>query len=257
LAPREQKLLSDLAAQAALVLRNASLTAELVDRLAELRASRQRLVQAQNDARRRLERNLHDGAQQQLVAIKIKLGLAHRMADTGQSLGPLLSALADETGEAIDTLRDLARGIYPPVLADQGLLAALRAQAAKAPLHVTVEAGDVGRFDQDTEAAVYFCCLEALQNIVKYAEASSARIDLQYDGNGLQFSVSDNGVGFDPNAVERGAGLQNIADRVDALDGSLTIESRPGAGTVLRGCLPAVPHTADADAAHQPAVQPI
>jgi signal transduction histidine kinase len=256
LAPREQKLLTDLAAQAALMMRNARLTAELVDRLDELRASRQRLVQATDDARRRLERNLHDGAQQQLVAIKIKLGLAHRMADGDQTLGPLLATLADETGDAIDNLRDLARGIYPPVLADQGLLAALRAQAAKAPLDVSVTARDVGRFHQNVEAAVYFCCLEALQNIVKYASADHAHIDLGFDGTQLQFSITDDGVGFDPRAVEHGTGLQNIADRLDALDGTLQIESRPGGGTTLRGRLPAPAQEADQGSAAPPA-QPI
>jgi signal transduction histidine kinase len=242
LALREHKLLTDLAAQAALVLRNAQLTAELVGRLAELRASRQRLVQATDDTRRQLERNLHDGAQQQLVAIKIKLGLAHRMADGDQTLGPLLSTLADETGDAIDNLRDLARGIYPPLLADQGLVAALRAQATKAPLDVTVEAGDIGRFHQNVEAAVYFCCLEALQNIVKYAGADHAHITLDFNGSSLlRFSVRDNGVGFDPESTGRGAGLQNIADRLDALDGTLQIDSQPGAGTTLRGSLPGTP----------------
>jgi signal transduction histidine kinase len=256
LAPREHKLLTDLAAQAALVLRNARLTAELVDRLAELRASRQRLVQATDDARRRLERNLHDGAQQQLVAIKIKLGLAHRMANGDQTLGTLLSALADETGDAIDNLRDLARGIYPPLLADQGLVAALRAQASKAALDVTVAARDVGRFHQNVEAAVYFCCLEALQNIFKYAAADHAHIDLGFDGAQLWFSIRDDGVGFDPAAVERGAGLQNIADRLDALDGTLRIESRPGGGTTLHGCLPGIPQAADPHERSTPA-QPI
>jgi signal transduction histidine kinase len=255
LAPREHKLLVDLAAQAALVLRNARLTAELVDRLAELRASRQRLVQATDETRRRLERNLHDGAQQQLVAIKIKLGLAHRMVDGDAALGQLLAGLADETGDAIDNLRDLARGIYPPLLADQGLVAALRAQAAKAPLEVTVEAGEVGRFHQDVEAAVYFSCLEALQNIVKYADADDAHIDLDFDGTHLQFAIRDSGVGFDPAATERGAGLQNIVDRLDALDGILQIESRPGGGTTLRGRLPA-PRVAEG-ASSRPAAQPI
>jgi signal transduction histidine kinase len=255
LAPVEHTLLTDLAAQAALVLRNARLTADLVDRLGELRASRQRLVQATDDARRRLERNLHDGAQQQLVAIKIKLGLAQRMADGNQSLAQLLAGLAEETGDAIDNLRDLARGIYPPLLADQGLVAALRAQAAKAPLDMTVEAGDLGRFHQNVEAAVYFCCLEALQNIVKHADAEHAHIDLEFDGAYVHFVVRDNGVGFDPAATERGAGLQNIADRLDALDGTLQVESRPGGGTSLRGRLLARPVTDDANA--QSAAQPI
>lgn len=244
LSPHEQKLLSDLAAQAALVLRNARLTAELFDRLVELRASRQRLVRAQDDARRRLERNLHDGAQQQLVAIKIKLGLARRMVESGEPVSELLSALADETGDAIDILRDLARGIYPPLLIDQGLVAALRAQSAKAPLDVSVVAGAVGRLHQNVEAAVYFCCMEALQNVVKHAAARSARITLTLLGSKLHFSVHDDGVGFDPREVPRGGGLQNIADRVDALDGTLRIESEAGAGTTVSGCLPA---TAPAD----------
>ena len=244
LPPREHKLLADLAAQAALVLRNARLTAELVDRLGELRASRQRLVQATDDARRRLERNLHDGAQQQLVAIKIKLGLAHRMADADQPLGRLLAGLAEETGEAIDNLRDLARGIYPPLLADQGLVDALRAQAAKAPMAVSVEDIDVGRYHQNVEAAVYFCCLEALQNVVKYAEADHAHIELHDDGRLLHFRVRDDGVGFDPQTTGRGAGLQNIADRLDALDGAVRITSHPGGGTTLHGSLPPTPPAA-------------
>jgi signal transduction histidine kinase len=120
-----------------------------------------------------------------------------------------------------------------------------------------VTANDIGRFHQNVEAAVYFCCLEALQNIAKYAEAGTAHIDLVLDGTQLRFSVRDDGVGFDPQAVPRGAGLQNITDRLDALDGALAIESRPGAGTTLRGCLPATPQRAEADAPPEQAAQPI
>ena len=127
-------------------------------------------------------------------------------------------------------------------------------QAAKAPLDVSVDARDIGRFHQNVEAAVYFCCLEALQNIVKYAGADHAHITMELDGTDLRFAIRDDGAGFDPDAVERGAGLQNIADRLDALDGTLHIESRPGHGTTLHGRLPGIPQTADPRAR---AAQPI
>ncbi|MDQ3973290.1 MAG: histidine kinase [Actinomycetota bacterium] len=192
----EERLLADLASQTGLLLRNVRLTTELLLRLDELRASRQRLVSAQDQARRQLERNLHDGAQQQLVALKVKLGLARRLAEAGKPVEQLLGQLGDETDDAIDTLRDLARGIYPPLLADQGLAAALRAQANKAPLPVAVEADALGRYPQEVEAAVYFCCLEGLQNVSKYADASSVTIRLGEDGGWLRFSVSDEGGGF-------------------------------------------------------------
>ncbi|HVL99520.1 MAG TPA: ATP-binding protein [Egibacteraceae bacterium] len=238
LGPTEEKLLGDLAAQAGLVLRNARLTTELLERLAELRASRQRLVSAQDEVRRRLERNIHDGAQQQLVALKVKIRLAERMVEKGRPVDELLHTLAAETDEAIDTLRDLARGIYPPLLAAEGLPAALRAQAAKAPLPVAVSAEGIGRYDQALEAAVYFCCLEALQNIAKYAEASRAEISLVDDGETLRFTVTDDGHGFDPVKTAHGLGLQNMADRVDALGGRLVVGSAPGEGTTVTGSVP-------------------
>ncbi|HVM15631.1 MAG TPA: ATP-binding protein, partial [Egibacteraceae bacterium] len=238
MAPTEEKLLSDLAAQAGLVLRNARLTTELLERLAELRASRQRLVSAQDEARRRLERNIHDGAQQQLVALKVRIRLAERMAEKGRPVDDLLRALAADTDEAIDTLRDLARGIYPPLLAAEGLPTALRAQAQKVPVPVDVVDEGVGRYDQALEAAVYFCCLEALQNVAKYAGASRVQITLTEDGGNLVFSVADDGSGFDTASNGRGAGLQNMEDRLDALGGRLTVRSAPGAGTTITGVLP-------------------
>ena len=241
LTPTDSTLISDLAAQAGLVLRNVRLTAELYDRLDELRASRQRLVAAQDNERRRLERDLHDGAQQQLVALKIKLGLARTIAEREDAIkaAQVLGQLAGDADDAITTLRDLARGIYPPLLADQGLAVALRAQAAKAPLPVTIHANDLGRYPQDTEAAVYFCCLEALQNTAKYAGATHATITLTQHHGTLEFTVADDGVGFDPDTAPPGSGLQNMADRLDAHGGTLTIDSAPGAGTAITGRLPA------------------
>jgi signal transduction histidine kinase len=238
LAPAEEKLLEDLAAQAGLLLRNVRLTAELLERLDELQASRQRLLTVQYETRRRLERNLHDGAQQQLVALKVRLGLAEKMAEQGKPVGPLLHQLADDTGEAIDNLRDLARGIYPALLAAEGLPAALRAQARKTPIPVRVVDQGIGRYAQDIEAAVYFCCLEALQNVVKYAQTDEAVITLAEQGGLLSFTISDNGQGFDPETVPKGSGLHNMADRLDALDGTLRITATPGGGTTVSGTVP-------------------
>ena len=249
LTPVDDKLLSDLAAQAGLVLRNVRLTAELMDRLEELRASRQRLVTAQDQARRRLERNLHDGAQQQLIALKIKLGLARATAEREHATAAvaLLGQLAVEADDAIDTLRDLARGIYPPLLASEGLAVALASQAGRAPLPIAVDARGVGRYAQDIEAAVYFCCLEALQNVVKHAGARSASVTLTPVDGGLRFAVADDGCGLGAE-VAMGAGLTNMTDRLDALGGALTILSAPGEGCTIVGRLPAEPF-----AAHPPA----
>jgi signal transduction histidine kinase len=239
LTPIEQKLVDDLAHQAGLVLKNVGLTSQLLARLADLRASRQRLVAAQDQERRKLERNLHDGAQQNLVAIKVKLGLAEMFAaqDPGKAKA-LLVELAADADEALDTLRDLARGIYPPLLADKGLVAALSSQARKATLPVGVDTDGVGRYDQDVEAAVYFCCLEALQNVQKYAAASGAMIRLSDVEGRLTFEVEDDGKGFDQATQKRGAGLQNMEDRVDALGGTMELRSSPGHGTALVASLP-------------------
>jgi signal transduction histidine kinase len=243
LSPIEQKLVDDLAHQAGLVLKNVGLTADLQARLVDLRASRQRLVAAQDDERRRLERNLHDGAQQHLVALKVKLGLAEMLLGRDEQRAyATLGQLKDDADEALETLRDLARGIYPPLLADKGLPTALQAQARKATLPVTIEAEGVGRYSQDTEAALYFCILEALQNIQKYAQATSAVVRLREDGDQLSVQVSDDGRGFDVAATSRGNGLTNMEDRLDALGGTLHIASTPEHGTTLRAAVP-VRHT--------------
>ena len=221
-----------MAAQAGLVLRNVAL-------IEDLRASRQRLVAAADEARRRLERNLHDGAQQRLVALRITLGLARQVAGSSpQEADELLAQTEQEAQDALEELRDLARGIYPPLLADLGLAAALEAQARKAALPVTVEAPDLGRYSQDIEAAVYFCVLEALQNAAKYAQAQQARVTLGHDGRALTFTVGDDGRGFDQAATPMGTGVQGMADRLAALGGTLRVTSAPGHGTQVTGRVP-------------------
>ena len=239
LTPIEQKLVDDLAHQAGLVLKNVGLSADLQARLEELRASRQRLVSAQDMERRRLERNLHDGAQQHLVALKVKLGLAEMLLGRDPAkAAATLEQLKGDADEALETLRDLARGIYPPLLADKGLVVALESQARKATVTVRVEAEGVERSPQDVEATVYFCVLEALQNVQKYAAASRVTVRLHQDARALRFEVEDDGKGFDAATVRTGAGLTNMRDRVDALGGSLEVESQAGAGTCVRGQLP-------------------
>lgn len=241
LTPTEEKLMADLGRQAGLVLRNIRLTAELRARLEELRASRQRVVVAGDEERRRLERNLHDGAQQELVALKVQLSLAEDMADElegdTEPLLELLAKLKQQTGDAVESLRDLARGIYPPLLAAEGLRVALNAQARKSPLDIEVDA-DIGRYPQDVEAAIYFCCLEAFQNAAKYAGDCSVRATLREEGGFLRFDVKDNGCGFDEADVERGMGSRNMADRLESLDGTLIITSVKGEGTTVTGKVP-------------------
>ena len=231
--PSKARLIRDLASQAGPVLRNVRL-------IEELRASRQRLVAAQDDERRKLERNIHDGVQQQLVALNVQLGLLASVAsrDPDQA-STMATGLQTQTMSTLDDLRDLARGIYPPLLADKGLAAAIGSQARKAAVTTTVRAEDIGRYPQDVEAAVYFTVLEAMNNVAKYAEASAAEIALAQRNGSLEFAVHDDGRGFDPDATGYGTGLQGIADRLDAVGGTLRIESAPGAGTTISGAVPA------------------
>jgi signal transduction histidine kinase len=236
LTPEQERMLSELAVQAGLVLRNVGLTAELRARLEELQRSRERLVAAQDEERRRIERNLHDGAQQQLIALAVKSRLAQQLAarDPAKS-GELLSDVQRDAEAALEDLRDLARGIYPPLLADQGLGAALEAQARKASIPVTIEVIDGARYPQAIEAAVYFCCLEALNNVAKYAEASRAIVRIARDNGWLRFEVEDDGRGFDIASTTHGTGLQGMADRLDALGGRFEVITTPGAGTTVAG----------------------
>jgi signal transduction histidine kinase len=241
LTPTEDRLLSDLGRQAGLVLRNVQLTAELRARLEELQASRVRLLSAQDEARRRLERNLHDGAQQQLVAMKVHLSLAEGVASKmpeADMLAEMLRDLKEQADDAVNTLRDLAHGIYPPLLAAEGLPVALAAQARKSTLPIEVDAEGIGRFEQEREAAVYFCTLEALQNAAKYSEATKVVVQLRHDDDNLFVIVRDDGKGFDPADFVAGAGTQNMSDRFETLGGHLEITSAPGAGTTVSGTLP-------------------
>jgi signal transduction histidine kinase len=231
--PIEEQLITDLAAQAGLVLSNVRL-------IEELRASRQRLVAAQDEERRKLERNLHDGAQQQLIALTVKQRLVEALIDESpDEAHRLLSETQADAVDALETLRDLARGIYPPLLVDRGLAVALEAQAKRSPIPIAVEAVGVSRYSPETEAAVYFSVLEGLQNVAKYSGASHAMVSLRGDNGRLSFEVTDDGVGFDPGTTGYGTGLQGMADRVAAIDGTLEVRSQPGAGTTIVGIVPA------------------
>ena len=206
LVPAQEKLVADVATQAGLVLRNAAL-------IEDLRASRQRLVAAQDEERRRIERNIHDGAQQQLVALAVKLRLADALVGKDEERAhALLGELHGETSQALEDLRDLARGIYPPLLADKGLGGrARRRRRGSPPCPSPSQSDGIGRYPQEIEAAVYFSCLEALQNIAKYADASAATIRLEQSNGSLTFDVTDDGVGFDP--ASRLARLRTPGDR--------------------------------------------
>jgi signal transduction histidine kinase len=228
----KERLVRDLASQAGLVLRNVRL-------VEELRAAQRRIVAAQDEERRRLERNIHDGAQQQLVALSVKLRLAESlMAKDPAKAQAMLEDVRNETQITLEDLRDLARGIYPPLLADKGLAAALEAQARKSPMPVDVSPDGVRRYPQDVEAAVYFCVLEALQNAAKYSGASRTSVELGERDGWLTFKVVDDGAGFDPASVARGSGLQGIADRLSALDGKVEVRSAMGEGTTIVGRIP-------------------
>jgi signal transduction histidine kinase len=227
------KLVSDLAAQAGLVFRNVRL-------IEELRASRRRIVTSQDARAKALERNIHDGAQQQLVAMAVKLRLAEQLTERDAAKArDMLSGLQDEMRDALENLRDLARGIYPPLLADKGLVAALDAQARKGAVPTRVEADVIGRYPPEVEGAVYFCCLEALQNVAKYAGASRVSLRLTAADGELRFTVEDDGRGFDTASTGYGTGLQGMADRLDAIGGVLQVRSELGAGTTITGRIPA------------------
>jgi signal transduction histidine kinase len=234
LTPAERELVVDLASQAGLVLRNVAL-------IAELRASRQRLVRAQDEERRRLERNLHDGAQQQLVALSVKVRLVKSLVGKEDDRArQMLDDIQTDSQSALEELRDLARGIYPPLLADKGLAAALEAQSRKSPMPVSIDSNGTRRYPQDVESAVYFCVLEALNNVAKYAEASAATVHLSEREGSLRFEVADDGKGFDSRTAH-GTGLRGMADRLDAVGGRLLVASERGRGTSVVGEVPVRP----------------
>jgi signal transduction histidine kinase len=232
------RLIEGLAAQGGLVMRNVRLSEDLRLRLEDLKAAQKRLVAVQDQERRRIERNIHDGAQQQLVALAVKLRLVDSLVGRDdEKAHASLAELQSAASETLADLRDLARGIYPPLLADKGLAEALAAQARRSVVPVEIAPDGIGRYAPEVEAAVYFSVLEALQNIAKYARASHATVRLGLDDGSLTFEVEDDGVGFD-SAAARGTGLQGIADRLGALDGSVDVRSAPGEGTVVAGRIP-------------------
>jgi signal transduction histidine kinase len=245
LRPAEENLLADLASQTGLVIRNLSLTGELEARVSELslraqelQESRMRIVQAHDAERRRLERNIHDGAQQHLVALAVKLRLAGATAAKDpQRAADQLTELREQTDLALTTLLDLASGIYPAVLEEQGIGAALTMQGRTTGLPVSVDSDGVGRLPIEIEAAIYFVCLEAMQNAAKYARATRLRVRLARDDDGLAFHVEDDGIGFDAAKAQSGTGLQNMRDRLAAFGGDVAITSTPGAGTTVSGRL--------------------
>jgi signal transduction histidine kinase len=244
---RDDRLLAELARQVGLALRNVRLDSQLQASLDEVKrqaqqlsASRARVVSAADAERRRIERDLHDGAQQQLVALCANLRLARELSGSDpEQATALLEQLGNDVVAALEELRELAHGIYPPLLADRGLAEALSAVAARAPVPTRLEAVAIGRYPPEFEATVYFCCLEALQNAGKYAgEAATATVRIAENEAGLIFEVSDDGAGFDPDRSAPGAGLTNMTDRVGAIGGSLRIDASPGRGARIAGAIP-------------------
>jgi signal transduction histidine kinase len=244
----DDRVLTDLARQVGLAFHNSQLDSALQTTLDELRKqadalreSRARIVASGDAERRRVERNLHDGAQQHLVALAVNLRLARDVIGEDPVAGAeMLDELAGEVKETIQELRELAHGIYPPLLVDSGLVEALRAAANRNPLSVSVVADGIGRYSSETEAAVYFCCLEALQNAAKHAVDASVEVRLWEESGGLLFSVSDDGPGFDVEKAQRGHGYINMADRLGAIGGTVRWESAPGQGARVNGSVPLI-----------------
>ena len=246
----DERVLADLARQVGLALRNVRLDSALqasLDELRmqaeELRASRARVVTAADAERRRIERDLHDGAQQHLVGLVVNLRLARELADADPAEAKaLLESLGHDAKQAFEELRELAHGIYPPLLLDRGLVEALCAVAGRAAIGARVEASAIGRYPPQVEATVYFCCVEALQNAAKHAGAAAgATVRIVEEEGVLRFDVVDDGAGFDPRSARRGAGLTSMGDRLGALGGHLTVSAEPDRGTRVSGTIPLVP----------------
>jgi signal transduction histidine kinase len=247
LSPVEERLFADLAAQAGLVLRRAQLRAELARRAAQLaaladdlQASRQRVVDAHDSERRRLERDIHDGAQQHLVALVVNLRLADTL--TGRApdrAGVVLAEQVDAVDHAITTLVELSRGIYPKVLAEHGVAAAVSTLVSTSATPVTVLDRGIGRHPDELETALYFCCAEAVQNAVKHSKASKIEVELGGTVERLTLRVRDDGQGFDVATVLAAGGLGNMRDRVDSVGGDLDVRRNETGGTDVVVSVPA------------------
>jgi signal transduction histidine kinase len=238
------ELLATVAAQATTAVANVRLASQLKEGLEELSTSRVRLIAAQDAERRRIERDLHDGIQQEVVALIAGLRLARNRLSRDQLTAAELADLQDQAREMLRDLRELAHGIHPPVLSDNGLVAALESRATRFPISVQILADDglrAERFSEDVEGTAYFVACESLTNVAKHAGTDGARVRLSHSGSRLCLVVEDDGLGFEPNGARSG-GLANIRDRVEALHGRLTIESRLGTGTSVRAELPAGQH---------------
>lgn len=243
----EHQVLVDIARQLGLALHNVRLDNALQASLDDLKvandelvASRARIVSATDESRRRIERNLHDGAQQHLVALAVKVGLVRQLIEADPATAEkLLEELRDDVQVTLTELRELAHGIYPPRLRDRGLADALQAAADRSPLPTHVEADGLGRYGPDIETAIYFCCLEAIQNAGKHAgEQATIRVAVGEADSVLEFSVADDGAGFDPATQVTSSGFVNMRDRLGAFSGDLEVTSSPGGGTTVRGRLP-------------------
>jgi signal transduction histidine kinase len=233
------ELIDSVCAAAALTLENERLRAELLAKLAELQASRARLVEATDTERRRIERDLHDGTQQRLVSIAMALGLAEsKLAADRPAVGPVLREAREALALALEELRDLSQGIRPAILVERGLPAALDDLSRRAALPVRLEIGMSGRLPEAVEAAAYFVASEALANAAKHSHASGVGLTAEADGSTLVIEVTDDGIGGA--AAGRGSGLRGLADRVEAIGGRLTVSSPPGRGTMVRAEIPCV-----------------
>jgi signal transduction histidine kinase len=233
----DHQLIKATGSAAALALRNQRLEAELRANVEELRASRMRIVQTSDQARRELERNLHDGAQQHLVSMALTLRMAESKVDTDPSAAKeLLTQASADLAEATTELRELARGIHPAILTDRGLGAALGALAARSSVPVELGIVPENRLPPAVESAAYFVVAEALTNVARYSKATHAEVSVRLENERASIAVSDDGVGgADPSA---GSGLRGLQDRVAALNGKLEISSDPGAGTTITAELP-------------------
>lgn len=243
LAPGAAEVLADVARVTGTALHNNRLSSALAAQLDDLRASRRRLVEAHDTARRSVERDLHDGAQAQLVALRLRLAVLQTQVDDPGTDTPALrkelEGIAAEIDATVETLRTLARGLQPPILDQGGVAAALRASSRGLPVPVTVAAESVGRYGAAVETALYFACLEAVQNAMRYSGADTVAVALAEDGDAVTFTVTDDGIGFDTEAARaNGSGLTNISDRLGALGGTLTLQSSPGSGTRVHGRVP-------------------
>jgi signal transduction histidine kinase len=208
----------------------------LRERVDDLRTARQRIIEAADQERRRIERDLHDGAQQRMVALSLTLGIIQSKLEPGSELAPLVAQAREDAQAAVNELRELARGIHPALLSDRGLEAALEALAARAPVPVEVNGVPEERLPPAVESAVYFVTAETLTNVAKYADACTASIELVVDGDRLTLEISDDGVGGA--GTSQGSGLAGLCDRIEALDGELTVDSPPGGGTTVRARIP-------------------